>query len=336
MNRSEHYSVIKIFVPLLVVLGHAARMYTGAGVVTPAVPSAFLARLSEILYSFHMALFMTVTGAVYSYCRENGKYRSPLELIRKKTVRLFVPYLFIGLLNVAPVMCLLGFTEESYPAYCLHGILLVGNSRHLWFVFVLFLIFLLCAPLGDKLGKINFYLAAAVLFVCALLSPHLPTVFQIGNLFYYALFFFLGYRADRVYDRVIRVLGKPYVLLLLFAVWAVLSAVNRTFAIILRAAAGTALFAGLTSFLPGKLPKNPILARAGKNGFGIYLFHPMILYVLFDLLGAYPIPAPVLCFGVTAASYLLSFALTELFRAIGCGFVIGEPMKKEHRNNRAQ
>ena len=38
-------------------------------------------------------------------------------------------------------MVLCGFTDESYFSYCVNGILLARNSRHLWYLIVLFEIF---------------------------------------------------------------------------------------------------------------------------------------------------------------------------------------------------
>ena len=61
-----------------------------------------------------------------------------------------------------------------------------------------------------------------------------------------------------------------------------------------------------------------------KNGFGIYLFHPMIIYVLYVWLGQRDIQPWVLCIGIAAAAYLASDYLTRLLRRYGLGVLIGE------------
>lgn len=61
-----------------------------------------------------------------------------------------------------------------------------------------------------------------------------------------------------------------------------------------------------------------------KNGFGIYLFHPMIIYVLYVWLGQRDIQPWVLCIGITAAAYLASDYLTRLLRRCRLGVLIGE------------
>ena len=61
-----------------------------------------------------------------------------------------------------------------------------------------------------------------------------------------------------------------------------------------------------------------------KNGFGIYLFHPMIIYVLYVWLGQRDIQPWVLCIGIAAAAYLASDYLTRLLRRCRLGVLIGE------------
>lgn len=60
---------------------------------------------------------------------------------KNKLIRLLVPFIIFGIIYVAPVMVLCGFTDESYFSYCVNGILLARNSRHLWYLIVLFEIF---------------------------------------------------------------------------------------------------------------------------------------------------------------------------------------------------
>jgi len=59
----------------LVVIAHVTRRYTGLGVVTPSIHSNLLSKLTGFIYSFHMPLFICITGMVYGYCIEQGKYK---------------------------------------------------------------------------------------------------------------------------------------------------------------------------------------------------------------------------------------------------------------------
>ena len=59
-----------------------------------------------------------------------------------KFKRLVIPYLFFGVLYVAPIMVLLNITNDSYFVYCIRDIIFGQDSRHLWFLTTLFLIFM--------------------------------------------------------------------------------------------------------------------------------------------------------------------------------------------------
>ena len=107
-------------------------MYTGTGVVIPYNASDGLNHLTNIIYSFHMPLYMSVSGMVYALCiHDYQKYQDTAQFLKNKAVRLLIPYLFFGICYVAPVMCLLGFTDQSYLHYCWDGIVLAHNNRHL-------------------------------------------------------------------------------------------------------------------------------------------------------------------------------------------------------------
>ena len=138
-DKSSHYDAIKFVATFLVVLAHASRMYTGTGVVIPYNASDGLNHLTNIIYSFHMPLYMSVSGMVYALCiHDYQKYQDTARFLKNKAIRLLIPYLFFGICYVAPVMCLLGFTDQSYLRYCWDGIVLAHNNRHLWYILALF------------------------------------------------------------------------------------------------------------------------------------------------------------------------------------------------------
>ena len=142
-NPSAVYNIVKFITVLLVVFAHSTRMYTSGGAFSPLNQSIILAKITDYIYIFHMPLFMFVSGAVYGLCIQQGKYEKKLDFIRNKAKRLLIPYYVFGLFYVAPVMCLTGLTNQGYFSYCFTGILRSLNSRHLWFLLALFIIFLL-------------------------------------------------------------------------------------------------------------------------------------------------------------------------------------------------
>ena len=196
-DKSHYYNKLKFFSTILVVFAHASRMYTGDGVVTPINSSPLLELITRAIYSFHMPLFISISGMVYGYSvDELNKYNDSLMFLKKKAIRLLCPYLFFGLCYVAPVMVAYNFTDYSYFDYCVHGILLVKNSRHLWYIIVLFEIFAVSTIFKSVLQNKKIYISmitVMVLFVVALFSYRLPGIFQVSNLAY---FIFLLFRSS--------------------------------------------------------------------------------------------------------------------------------------------
>ena len=78
-------------------------MYTGTGVVIPYNASDGLNHLTNIIYSFHMPLYMSVSGMVYALCiHDYQKYQDTARFLKNKAVRLLIPYVFFGICYVNP------------------------------------------------------------------------------------------------------------------------------------------------------------------------------------------------------------------------------------------
>ena len=331
-KKSEHYNIIKVLTTILVVVAHSTRMYTGAGVVSPCCESKFLAVLTEIIYSFHMPLFMAVSGMVYSFCvNERGKYTDSVEFIKNKVFRLIIPFLFFGFAYVAPVMVGFGFTDKSYFSYCLKGIALAKNPRHLWYILALFEIYVICAVLRKFISKFDF-LILVLLFPLALIHNQMPITLQIDSLCYYLFFFWLGYLFNRFYEKIIeRTLSNPVTPILLVAVFAYIFVYGKgVVSDMLLAVVGSLIIIYITALFSTKLTESRIYKSVKKNSFGIYLFHPMIIYVLFYYLGQKQINPIILSTLIAVVSFALSWGLTELFRWLRLGILIGEDVPTTH------
>lgn len=154
MNKHiEWIDDAKTLTMLLVIIGHCTY-YT---IMTPFggvsyfsdVPSSefsftwkLLGMTVAFIYTFHMPLFMLLSGACFSLSmRRDVKFKA---LLQNKAKRLLVPFLYTTLLVSIPLKYFSGYYNAS--SNVLHDIifgqlLLMGNS-HLWFVFSLFWIFI--------------------------------------------------------------------------------------------------------------------------------------------------------------------------------------------------
>lgn len=323
-NKSKHYDIIKVFTTILVVVAHATRMYTEKGVVTPINGSTVLSDITYYIYSFHMPLYICVSGMVYGYCVENlGKYSDKWKFIKNKAVRLLVPYFAFGFLYVAPVMVVLGFTDESYVRYCLNGIILGTNSRHLWFVLVLFFIFVICILARKIMKNVNPVFIILVLLMMSYMSLKASNLLMINNLLYYFIYFYIGYIVNRHYDKV-RLLKNPVVFIMLFVIVLFTWKCDDWAIKVVKAICGSGMILGIVQHISTKICDTRLYKGIKRNSYGIYLFHPMIIYILFFYLGNCDISPYLLCTFVIIVSFGASYLFTVILRKIKLGILIGE------------
>lgn len=189
----KELNILKFYGILLVVLGHVVFTYSSMSIITPNVPSPILNFIKEVIYSFHMPLFIFSSGCIFAWQLEVKKKSIPFtSLFKNKANRLMIPFFVFGLLMVYPTMVLLGFRDPVH--YFIDGFILALDPRHLWFVLVLFLIFLVFFCLRKICIKLNIPIwviaIAAFLLYC---FPINMIYFQIRNLEQYLIWFTLGY-----------------------------------------------------------------------------------------------------------------------------------------------
>lgn len=329
-DKSKLYDLAKCVTTILVVAAHVTTMYTANGAIPVANESGVLAALTSYIYAFHMPLFVLLSGCVFGYCIEQGKYSNLPAFVLNKGKKLVLPYLVFGILYVAPVMCALGLTD-SFGRYVLRGILLSYNSRHLWYIlalFWIFLIYILMRPLFRK-GPVGWIIAGCICLLLFFIRGKIPGVLQLSAACNYQLFFFLGILFNRFYSGIARVFKTgwklgwilPIALLLMFfynpnTITSYLYKVIGTVMIL--------LFCWIMLRWFPNLLAAPLVSVVKQNSFGIYLFHPMIIYVLFYLLGQYNIHPIILSVLIFVVATVLSICATKVLRKIKLHWIIGE------------
>lgn len=83
MERSlNEYDLLKVFCVLLVIIGHVLNMYDAKGMVCIAeVPSFNIAK--NCIYSFHMPVFVAISGAIYAIQKSKAKYNEMFTFVKK-------------------------------------------------------------------------------------------------------------------------------------------------------------------------------------------------------------------------------------------------------------
>lgn len=183
MSRPEvkhniaEYDVLRLFTTLLVVIGHCKYMqivspYGGIDYLkgNEALLGLWSYRalnvLVALIYSFHMQLFMALSGAIFFRKIASGKYNTLGSLLSDKWKRLMLPFFGVTFLYAVPIKLLSGYFENSTNVlrdiFC--GQFLIQGNTHLWFLPTLFVIFIIAyifdAYFKKKTFKIGLCLVA--------------------------------------------------------------------------------------------------------------------------------------------------------------------------------
>lgn len=327
-EKGTIYDSVRFIAIILVVLAHVTRMYTGLGVVTPVMHSRGLALLTAFIYAFHMPLFIFISGAVFGLCIEKGKYQKRVAFLAKKAKRLVLPYVVFGFCYVTPVMVALHFTSLDFWQYFWDGIVLSHNSRHLWYILALFFIFCLAILCRRFLtGR-----AAWVVFIASIAlhfsAEYIPREFQLRAAASYQVYFFFGIIWNQYFSYITRFFRSikiaPLFFSFLFCIIFLYGQEDILGKLVCAAAGIFVMLSLCASFAKQEMIAWSPVHNVIKNSYGIYFFHPMIIYILFKGLYLYHIPPLILSLGIFVFSFLLSYILTELVRNVHLGVIIGE------------
>lgn len=207
---------LKGWLMLLVILGHAVQHTLG--------PDCCDSHLWNIIYSFHMPVFMAVSGWLayrgLNICKSAKSNRGGyLSYCKRRSCQLLVPYL---------VWTIVAFLiKGEYTLSAISGMLLYPD-RSFWFLWVLFwicVIFNLAQQIASRL-KVNEMIM--ILGTCFLLFGVMVVmeirVLGFQFLAYYFLFYTLGYCLHKYEETpLLKGMLKPYVLAALAGLWAFLA-----------------------------------------------------------------------------------------------------------------
>lgn len=154
--RNKYFDVIKGYAIILVVLGHVIQNF---------VPDYKVNSLFLFIYSFHMPLFVSVSG--YFFLKSVDKI-SILNYIRNKFLHLYLPSICMGAINCA----FIGVSKvlqhkDLEPAY-FTNLLFTG----LWFLTVLFIISII-GCLFRKVLKSRMYLGWFLFLIVLYFLPNI-------------------------------------------------------------------------------------------------------------------------------------------------------------------
>lgn len=202
MKKIKIYQYLRGVVILLVLLGHSLYMAAGSkyggfsyfdliqGDEAMKANNA-LQLFVDMIYGFHMPLFMMISGAVYMYTRkEINTIKEVGSFILKKAKRLLIPFVLVTILWQIPLKYISGYFTNGIKDAILGQLLLFGNS-HLWFLVVLFIIFVVVAFIEYlDISKISIVIAIACFIMGYFLKGNMTLLtLQYGIWFLLGVFF---------------------------------------------------------------------------------------------------------------------------------------------------
>lgn len=192
---------------LLVVLGHLIARETPPG---PGID--WYTSFKEAIYTFHMPLFMAVSGLLYGFSWRNGAdLADDLADARRRVMRLFPAYLLMGLVVFAGKLTVQSFSpavdNKVDGASELVDLLLqptASFSAFLWYIYALSVLYIAFPLAFRALGGRMFWLLSVTMVFWLL-----PTSrwFAWDMLQALSFFFVVGVIAGRHHDAALRWLG---------------------------------------------------------------------------------------------------------------------------------
>lgn len=346
-NRQfDFVTIAKGFAIICVVLGHF----------TPTYMPPFFHQLKEAVYLFHMPLFMLLAGFLYQHSVESRHGQlQPGAFIRKKFLRLMVPYFFLSF----SIAALNAFLQQFIPVKQRVDMAYIGrifyentggSATFLWFLYTLFLIFVL-ASVCRKLPWSNLWLW---LLACSLQFIPLPPVLYLNSVGMFLIYFVSGIGFYRLYSHAGQITCKHaagsaivfagvyslryYILSestaheFLMPLTAVLCGLSACIVIL--------WFSGFLSGRKGPLPR--LLKQAGYYSSYIYLLHMAGVYIVrlvYEKVGWYTPFSYTLCLLLAIATGCLLPVLVSLFiikRSAVLLFLMGEKHQSKARVNKKQ
>lgn len=148
--------------------------------------------ITKMIYSFHMPLFMALSGALFYYTLRKPQVTLGL-LIKAKAKRLLIPFIVVALLYSVPLKWISGYYANSRNIWkdIFIGQLCIQGNTHLWFLPTLFCIFILVFMIEKRAGGKNRFIIWLMLLFLFEISSKMP-ITLIQNIMQFGVWFYSG------------------------------------------------------------------------------------------------------------------------------------------------
>ncbi|MGN0006516.1 MAG: acyltransferase family protein [Alistipes sp.] len=265
-DRMVYIDIAKALCIVLVVVGH----YTPAGC------PVWWQTIHDIIYTFHMPLFMFASGFVYVATKKDEKYK---DFIIKKIRRLMIPYFVVSAIVIGIKLVADHIMYVQHPKTAMSFVRMFyypEAGAFLWFIYALWWMFVVVPLFKTKRQRLVLFFMAIILHYVPFAVPDVFCLAEFKNMLIYFMLGVVLYDWKHVFAVFGRVPKSVYILLFA-AVCAILTA--NVGEIWRRCADFVAPFLGIAATVSlskaveqSKIRKDWLLVTSASS-YMIYLFH---------------------------------------------------------------
>lgn len=329
---------------IIVVFGHALDEFRVGGYyfdnATVSYSTTVFNVIRTVIYSFHMPLFMSVSGYLFYYeVKKSLNCKNHLQsfntFISKKIWRLVVPFIFIMYFWRKPISWLLN--PQSRPT-SVFDYIKFGTTGPLWYLYVLFGIFIIQKLLMWVVWKDDKHIVVAFAVFAAFCYAGMIFQSTIRFVLTFNFYFFLGALVNKEFDTVDclnkRTTGVLIAIAVLLEIVHVVGTGNALFDNLVSICQAVIILMAIWALTANIRDKkvSRIITVLDKNGMGIYLLHSEFLNIASLFLVRVVVPITGSLIITSVFGLLAAFLLTELIRKAHLGIILGEYRPRNNAN----
>ncbi len=313
--------VLRAFAIILVVFGHSIIIFDPEWTMfEPSQPSELLYTVKRFINVVQMPLFISLSGYLF-YSSISKRDSTYFEFVKKKYLRIIIPYIIITFLWMNPIKWIVKFQDINSWEQLLFGqILGKGETNgHLWFLYCLFVIFLISKfiILIEYKWYVDFILLG-ILSLIHLASGKLTGLFSISTVSYYFVYFFVGYMINKYLSHFEKKHNKFFIPCII-CIWTFCvyfsHPISNLILVIL-------ILIGIYMISFNRIHKSKFVNDISTFSFGIYLFHSPLIYITYTYFAdIHPILIIIINFLFWGS---ISYLITMLLKNSKLKFIIGD------------
>lgn len=303
-ERLQNISVVRVAAMVLIVYYHCLCCYTRwSGKFFCGVRFEPYGSLCNVLYDYHVPAFALIAGFLFGYIRFiRGGYNDIFSFVKKKTERILLPYIIVGLF-----LCLIDFGTLRSMYY---------GISHLWFLISIFGCFILFRLIDFIFTPRSSVFILVFVYVGFFFGLHnIRTMVPLpANFIYLSFYYAAGVALSRLTD--LKIMGNSRLLFGLLAASVILYLIDITLYHRGRITILLALNVIILTLLYLRTVKRNMMNSAvislDKASMGIYIVHHILIQAvvvmpfMHDFITRHYVLFPHLLFVITLpASYFI-------------------------------